>query len=137
LNAEGKITMSSATMFLGWESEVPQYRVRRAVHPSPKSRHRTEPPFSSSSDDSCWQYAERSYKAGEIISTTSWPHPTFAAINFAAEQVLRFFQSAPKSRLPISPWFGDRVRLDSGLSGNGPRPQIVTPAQVRGQFVGR
>lgn len=128
---------STITIFPGWEREVPQYRVRRHVHPSPKSRHRTEPPFSSSSDDNCWQYAERSYKAGEIISTTAWPHGSFQPTNFAGEQILRFFQSAPKSRLPISPWFGDRVRLSDGLTGHGPRPQIVTPAQVRGQFVAR
>lgn len=104
----------------GWEREVPKYRLGRAVHPSPKARHRLEPPFASTTDSDLWQYAERPYKAGEIIETKSWPHPSFQPLNYSATKVLEFFNSATKSRLPLSPWAHDRIRLDNGLSMQWP-----------------
>jgi hypothetical protein len=102
---------------LSWRREVPKYLVVRDVHPSPNSRHRHELPFSQILDGSCWQQADRAHKAGEVIQSTEWPHPTFQPKNYAARQVLAFFGSAPKSRLPRAPWRGDRIVLDDGLTG--------------------
>jgi hypothetical protein len=48
------------------------------------------------------------------------------ALNYSAQQVLAFFGSAPKSRLARSPWFDDQVRLQDGLSSDGP-PKISAP----------
>ena len=62
---------------LNWRREVPKYLVVRDVFPSPNSRHRHESPFSQILDGNCWQQADRIHKAGEIIETTEWPHPTF------------------------------------------------------------
>jgi hypothetical protein len=102
-----------------WERETPKYRVtiKGGVYPSPNSRFRFEPPFTSGSDTSVWQYAERPIQEGEIIETRSWPHASFFPLNYAAQQVLRFFHSAPKSRLPRSPWADGRIRLEDGLTG--------------------
>jgi hypothetical protein len=113
----------------GWEREVPRYRVTRDIHPSPNSRHRFEPPFASLSDSSVWQYAERDYKAGEI-ETRDWPHPSFRPLNYSAGKVLDFFNTRQKSRLPRSPWAGDRIRLDDGLTGpTQPKISIGATAQ--------
>jgi hypothetical protein len=103
-----------------WAREVPRYRATRSVHPSPNSRHRLEPVFSQMSDSSCYQFAERPITAGEIVETKSWPHPSFHPLNRSAEKVLAFFNSAPKSRLGMSPWRGDRISLEDGLSGGAP-----------------
>jgi hypothetical protein len=112
---------------LNWRREVPKYRISGETLPSPKARHRFEPPFASVSDASTWQYGERVHKAGEIIATTEWPNPgTMTALNYSARQVLAFFGSAPKSRLARSPWFDDQVRLQDGLSSDGP-PKIAPP----------
>jgi hypothetical protein len=108
-----------------WEKETPRYRVTRAVRPSPNDRHRREPPFSSLSDGSVWQQADRPHEAGEIIETTEWPHPMFFPLNYSAKKVLEFFGASQKSRLPRSPWADGRVRLSDGLSG--PVPQIKAP----------
>jgi hypothetical protein len=97
-------------------TEVARYRATRDVHPPANSRHRFEPPFSSLSDPDVWQFADRPVKSGELIETKSWPHPSFFALNEAAERVLAFFNSAPKSRLGLSPWRGDRIVLEDGLS---------------------
>jgi hypothetical protein len=42
---------------------------------------------------------------------------SFFPLNYAAQKVLGFFNSAPKSRLTRSPWAIDRLRLDDGLTG--------------------
>jgi hypothetical protein len=101
----------------GWEREVPRYRVTRDIHPSPNSRHRFEPPFASLSDSGVWQYGAQPIKAGEIIETREWPHPSFHALNYGAGKVLDFFNMRQKSRLPRSPWQGNRLVLDDGLTG--------------------
>jgi hypothetical protein len=113
----------------GWERETPKYRATRAVHPSPNDRHRFESPFATLSDPNVWQFAERDYTAGDQITTRDWPHPSFIALNYSAGKVLQFFNSAPKSRLPRSPFDGDRLRLDDGLTGaNQPKFPIKTGA---------
>ena len=118
---------------LGWEKEIPQYCVSRAVRPAPNARVRSEPPFSECSDADVWQYATQPLAAGQTIETTDWPHPSFRAINFSAGQVLAFFNGALKSRMPRSPWHNGRVRLDSGLSGPviaNVRPPAVQPMNL-------
>jgi hypothetical protein len=97
-------------------TEVPRYRATRDVHPPANSRHRHEPPFSSFSDPDVWQFADRPVKSGELIETKSWPHPSFFALNEAAERVLAFFNSAPRSRMGMSPWRDGRIVLEDGLS---------------------
>jgi hypothetical protein len=92
----------------GWECEVPKYRVVRDLTPAPKARYRFEKPFTEISDNNVWQYAERVYEAGEVIESTNWPHPTLWPLNYSAEKVLEFFNGALKSRLPVSPWYGNR-----------------------------
>src|SRR5436190_9860206 len=101
----------------GWERETPKYRATRDVHPSPNSRHRFEPPFAQISDNGVWQYAPRPIKAGEIIATRDWPHPSFNPLNYSGGKVLDFFIMRQKSRLPRSPWRGERSALDDGLTG--------------------
>jgi hypothetical protein len=101
-----------------WEKELPRYRVVRAVHPSPKPRFRFEPPFSNILDSSEWQYAERDYRANEVIESTDWPHPSFVPLNYSARQVQQFFSTQMKSRMQRSPWAGGRTRLENGLTGN-------------------
>ena len=113
----------------GWEREVPKYRLSRAVRPSPNFRHRHESPFSSFSENDIWQQADREYKAGEIVETKSWPGPGFHPLNYSAEKVLEFFNSAPKSRLGLSPWRDDRLVLDDGMGGpTQPKFNIKTGA---------
>jgi hypothetical protein len=106
-----------------WEKEVPRYKVTRDVHPSPKARHRDEPPFGMMIDSDMWQYADRIYKAGETIETKHWPHPSFVPLTYGAKKVLNFLSSQQKSRLTTSPWYIDQIRLDDGMSG----PTIVKP----------
>jgi hypothetical protein len=111
---------------LNWKREIPKYRISRDTKPSPKTRFRFEPPFSSGSESDVWQYGERVHKTGEIIETTEWPNPgTMTALNYSARQVMEFFTSRQKSRLPRSPWNNDQVRLDDGLSN--PLPKIGLP----------
>ena len=102
----------------GWQHETPKYKVTRNIQPAQKARFRYETPFAESSDSDTWQYGERELKAGEIIETREWPHPSFWPLNFGAKKVLEFFNLQMKSRFPRSPWVGDRLRLDNGLSGN-------------------
>ena len=90
-----------------WQHETPKYRVGFAVRPSPNSRFKNEPPFSSCSDTDVWQYAERVHARGEIIETRLWPHASFAPLNYSAKKVLAFFNASPKSRLPLSPWHAE------------------------------
>jgi hypothetical protein len=100
-----------------WQTETPRYRATRDVHPSSKSRHRFEPPFSTIWDSDVWQYAEKEIAAFEEIVTQSWPHPSFRPLNYSAGRVLDFFNSRMKSRLPRAPFRGNRIELDDGLSG--------------------
>jgi hypothetical protein len=110
---------------LNWRKELPKYRIGRDVYPSPNDRHRHELPFSSFSDGSVWQQADRPHKAGEVITTDQWPHPMFSPLNYSAKMVLEFFGAATKSRLPRSPIVDGRVMLSDGLTG--PLPQITAP----------
>jgi hypothetical protein len=102
----------------GWEREVPKYRVARDTRPAQKARFRLEPPFASCLDIDVWQHGEKPLKAGEIIETRAWPHPAFFPLNYSAKKVLEFFRASPKSRMQRSPWAGDQIRLDDGLTGN-------------------
>jgi hypothetical protein len=102
----------------GWERETPKYRVMRDTQPAQKARFRFEPPFASCMDSDVWQYGEKPLKAGEIVETTAWPHPSFFPLNYGAKKVLEFFRASPKSRMQRSPWAGDQIRLDDGLAGN-------------------
>jgi hypothetical protein len=109
-----------------WQREVPRYRIVRAVHPSPKPRARTEPPFSSSSDQDMWQYSDRVYQAGEVVETTEWPHASFFPLNFVAKRIVEYFNSRQKSRLARSPYDArGQLQLSDGLSGA--LPQIRAP----------
>jgi hypothetical protein len=111
---------------IGWQFETPKYKATRDVEPAPKARFRSEPPFTTPSGIDIWQYGERPIKAGEIIETREWPHPSFRPLNYCAGKVLDFFNMRQKSRLARSPWAGDRIRLDDGLTGPG-IVQPVTP----------
>jgi hypothetical protein len=112
---------------LNWRKEMPVYRVRVETRPAPKTRFRFEPPFAQIMDPSEWQYGERVWPAGSVIATDQWPCAgTMIALNYSAREVLAFFGSAPKSRLARSPWFDGQVRLQDGLSSDGP-PKIVAP----------
>jgi hypothetical protein len=113
----------------GWEREIPKYRATRALHPAPKERFRFEPPFAMTVDSDAWQYASRAVDAGEIIETKDWPHPSFHPLNYGAAKVLEFFNTRQKSRLPRSPWHGDSVRLNDGLSGPGIIKPVVPQLQ--------
>jgi hypothetical protein len=111
---------------LNWRREVPKYRISAETKPAPKQRFRTEPPFTSGSESDVWQYGERVHEAGEIIETTEWPNPgTMTPLNYSGRQVMEFFTSRQKSRLPRSPWANNQVRLDDGLSN--PLPKIGVP----------
>ena len=67
--------------------------------------------------------------AGEVIETREWPHASFRPLNYGAKKVLDFFNLQMKSRLPRSPWYGDRLRLDNGLSDT--TIPSVTPPQLQ------
>jgi hypothetical protein len=99
---------------LGWEREVPKYRVRRDLLPAERDRYRFESPFDMGER---WQYGTRAIKAGEIIETKDWPHASFIPLNYGAERVLAFFNTAIKSRMTNSPWHFGALRLDDGMSG--------------------
>jgi hypothetical protein len=101
----------------GWEFIVPRYRLTRDLQPASRARYRFEPPFESMSDNSSWQFGEHPLEAGDIIESKSWPHPSFHPQNYSAERVLSYFIGAMKSRLPLSPFRGDRIVLADGISG--------------------
>ena len=101
----------------GWERETPRYRATRDVHPSPNSRHRHEAPFSSFSDPDVWQFAEKPISVRQEFESKFWPHPSFHPLNYSAAKVLDFYNSRQRSRLALSPWVGDQIRLDDGLTG--------------------
>jgi hypothetical protein len=102
----------------GWQFETPKYRVTSDIRPAEKARYRAEPPFAQMSASDIWQYGTRPLKTGEIIETREWPHASFSPLNYAAKKTLEFFNLQMKSRLPRSPWYGDRLRLDNGLTGD-------------------
>src|ERR1700722_10757131 len=115
---------------LGWRREVPKYRISRETLPAQKARFRFEPPFASCSEANIWQYGEKIWPAGSVIETTEWPNPgTMTPLNFSAREVLNYFTSRQKSRLPRSPWANDQVRLEDGLGG--PQPKITAPQPER------
>jgi hypothetical protein len=103
----------------GWECETPKYRATRDIQPAEKARFRFETPFAHSFDSNTWQYGSRSIQTGEIVETREWPHASFRPLNYSAAKVLDFFNTRMKSRLPRSPWEGNRLRLDDGLTGAG------------------
>ena len=101
---------------IGWDdTEIPKYRASRAVEPSPNARYRLETPLAHIFDDS-WQYGIVPVARGEIVHSTAWPHPGFVGLNESGRRIQEFFQRAQKSRLPLSPWYDGRLRLDDGLS---------------------
>jgi hypothetical protein len=115
----------------GWERETPKYRATRDLHPSPNDRHRFEPPFSTIWDSDVWQFATRPVTALEELETREWPHPSFRPLNYSAGKVLDFFNSRMKSRLARSPWAGDQIRLDDGLTGTSqPKFPIKTAGAI-------
>jgi hypothetical protein len=119
---------------LNWERETPKYRATRDLQPAQMARHRLEPPFEKMWDSDIWQYGERPIMRGEIIESRTWPHESFLAMNYSAGKVLDFFTSRTKSRLPHSPWFVDRIRLDDGLTGQiifDVRPPQMQPVDLR------
>jgi hypothetical protein len=120
---------------IGWQFETPKYKATRDVHPAPLARYRQESPFENIWDDSVYQYGERPIKAGEFVETKSWPHPSFMPLNYGAERVLAFFNSRMKSRMTLSPWSGDRILLDDGLSFSpitfDVRPPQMQPVDLR------
>jgi hypothetical protein len=108
---------------LDWKRTIPKYRISHETLPAPKSRFKFEPPFAQISDASTWQYGEKIWPANSVIETTFWPNPgTMTPLNFSAREVLNYFTTHQKSRLPRSPWADDQVRLDDGLSN--PLPKI-------------
>ena len=115
----------------GWEREVPKYRATRDIHPALKARFRFEPPFASITDSDEWQYGTRAIEAGEIIETKDWPHPSFIPLNYGAEKVLAFFNSQMKSRMQRSPWNGNSLRLEGGISGTAIDAARVVPPQLK------
>ena len=113
-----------------WQRQIPKYRVTRDLKPAPKERFRSEPPFSMTWESDVYQYGARPMTTGETLETTDWPHASFRPLNYSAEKVLSFFNSAIKSRLPRSPWHGDQVRLDTGLN-NAPGIVDVSPPKLQ------
>jgi hypothetical protein len=111
----GKDWSSVAPPPAGWDRVVPKYRVRRDLKPTAFARHQHEPPFDQAAD--VWQFADRIYKANEIVETKCWPHATMIPLNYGAEKVMEFFNGRMKSRLTTTPWHIDRLRLDDGMSG--------------------
>jgi hypothetical protein len=94
---------------MGWDHEIPRYRTTRAVHPSPLARHADETPWSSCSDNDCWQYGSKPLAAHTEIETTAWPHASFQPLNESAHRIHDFFTTREKSRLMRTPWVRDRV----------------------------
>jgi hypothetical protein len=127
---------------LNWRKEMPVYRVRVETRPSPKARFRFEQPFSQIMDQSEWQYSERVWPAGSVIASDQWPCAgTMTPLNYSAREVLSFFNSRQKSRLPRTPWADGQVRLDDGLTGTLPKilgPQVQpVGVQPAGGWPGR
>jgi hypothetical protein len=110
----------------GWERVIPRYRISRELKPGEKTRFRSEPPFSSMSDSDTWQFGTRVMTAGEVIESTEWPHSSMVPLNYSAKRTLEFFNAGIKSRMARSPWQGDRLVLQDGVSSHG-APTYVAP----------
>jgi hypothetical protein len=110
----------------GWEHSTPVYRASRDLGPAQRERYRFESPFTSGSDSGdFWQYGVAPVRAGDLIETKEWPHPSFRPLNYSAQKVLAFFNGAMRSRLPRAPVdHAGRIRLDNGLSD---APAIFDP----------
>jgi hypothetical protein len=57
-NSRGEWSMKKP-LAPGWDKEIPKDRVEVDLHPSVYARHRTEPPFTSTTDSTMFQYANR------------------------------------------------------------------------------
>jgi hypothetical protein len=114
------------------DSELPKYKATRDLKPSPNARHRNETPFASQSDNDVWQYAERPIAAGAEISTDCWPSSSMQGMNDAARQILEFFRTRQRSRMPLKPIRNGRVYLDDGLSGPTQPNISIRAAAIRG-----
>src|ERR1700689_5740166 len=88
----------------GSENEPPRYRVMRQLQPAERDRYRQERPFSEQGNMDSYQYGTRILKAGEIVETREWPHPSFFPLNDVARRIHSFFSIAQKSRMARSPY---------------------------------
>lgn len=140
-NSRGEFSFA-APLPKGWELERARYRVEVDLHPSPLARHKFDPPFVSSTSSTMFQYADRVLRAGEVVELSSWPHPSMTPITEIAKQIMAFFTSHAKSRLPMSPFHDGQLRLDDGLTGAVPldrlanrrvEPAIPSPIRVAGR----
>jgi hypothetical protein len=110
-----------------WQQIMPRYRIVQDVAPPTKERFSRECPFSTFPADQ-WQFGERAMKRGEVIETGFWPAPgAFFPLNYSAKKVLEFFNSGIKSRMARSPWRGDRLVLDDGVTSSPYAPTYVAP----------
>jgi hypothetical protein len=116
----------------GWKRQTPQYRATRDLHPPALDRMRHDTPWASTMDENCWQYATGPIADGDLVQTTSWPHESFEPLNYAAKQILNFFNMREKSRMQLSPWLNGEVRLETGTEGMSipvphvrPKPSLV------------
>ena len=109
----------------GWDTEIPRYRAQFDLEPAALPRYLHENPFNFQSDSRSWQYSAKKIKAGEVIETTSWPHPSLIAQNETAKRIHAYFMSAMRSRMQISPWKDGRLNLDNGMSFG--KIKIATP----------
>jgi hypothetical protein len=75
-----------------WAREVPKYLATRPLEPAEEMFLRYQPPRMVDSDHR-WQYGHRPLKAGELITTGFWPHPSFRPINESGRRVLGFYNS--------------------------------------------
>jgi hypothetical protein len=85
-------------------------------------------------DSDICQYADCAIMAGEEIATRAWPHSSFFPLSYSAEKVLDLFNLRPKTRLPLSPWHDDSVRLSDGLSGAAVR-EVSTGQHAKPAFI--
>ena len=104
-----------------WQTQMPRYRVTRDLWPPVKAylRHCLPIPHLADSDDT-WQYANKPWAAGSVISSPAWPHvSSLVPINESARHVHAFFVARiGKAWLPLRPWDGERVVvLDDALTG--------------------
>ena len=104
---------------------MPEYRAQQDLAPFPRSRE-AERPFSSD-NLGLWQYATKPIKAGEIVKTTCWPHPTLSPLNRSARAVYRYFMEVPRVSMAPLPWRDGKVCLPSMSLRNA---QIKRPSEL-------
>ena len=102
----------------GWDTEIPRYRAQFDLEPAELPRYLHENPFAFQTSPRSYQYSAKKIKAGEVIETTSWPHPSLIPQNETARRIHAFFTTEMKSRMQRSPWRDGRLNLDNGMSGN-------------------